>query len=133
MLRGEIRGGLGLLAAGRKRGESRLYSYLLPDDENTAQRIFSDLGAHERVDKGHVRGLFVLGPFLEVLGDEDDVILAPVEIGDVRFVSAFAQVLSQGFDDGFLVVNEASPRISALSYQYLGSPDLNPRRATHPQ
>ena len=68
--------------------------FSLPDDKNTAQRILSNLRAHKRIDKGHVRCLFVLGPFLEVLGDENNVILAPVEIGNVRFVSAFAQILS---------------------------------------
>jgi hypothetical protein len=60
-----------------------------PYDQNTSQRLLPDFGTQELMRKIHIRCTFILGPLGQVLTNEENVISAPVDFGQVGFEDRF--------------------------------------------
>lgn len=84
------------------------------DDEDGAERLLADNGAHELIRQWHVRGGLVLRPLLEVLGDEDDVVLAPLDLRNLGLVDRLADIDLQCFDDVGGEVHEPPVELAQL-------------------
>lgn len=84
------------------------------DDQHGAEGLLADDGAHQLVRQAHIRRSLVLRPLLEVLGDEDDVILDPLDLGDLGLEGRFLEVELAGFKEGGGVVDEAPVELAQL-------------------
>lgn len=73
-------------------------SNCVPYDQHSSQRILSDAWAQQLVHQWNVWCCLVLDPFREVLGDEDDIILAPFDLAKMSLESRFPQIFLAGLD-----------------------------------
>jgi len=79
---------------------------VLPDDQDTAKGILSDLRREKAVHQIDVRGLLILHPFLKVIANEDDVVHAPAGFCEVGLEAGLAEIkLASLHDGGFILLD----------------------------
>ena len=57
--------------------------------------------------KSHILRTLILCPFRQVLANVEDVILAPIDLGQVCLVDGFPKVALARFDDGGFIICES--------------------------
>jgi energy-converting hydrogenase A subunit M len=106
-----------------------------PDDQDAAQRILSDLRAHELEGKLDIGSLLILHPLVEVARGEDDVVEQPTALRDLGLEAWLVQVLGTSLDDLLLMVLDATEKVNlslldqAKSFSSVIRPVLTPSRA----
>lgn len=92
---------------------TELWSDYLPDDQHAAQRILTDLGAHELERKLNIGSLLILNPLMQIARGEDDIVEQPAALGDLGLKAWLVQVLGTSLDDLLLMIlNAAKNKLS---------------------
>ena len=101
-----------------------------PDNQDASQGIFPDRRAEKGVHKRDIWCFLVLGPFLEIGANKDDVILAPANLRGHGLEGPFADVAFACFEQCRFVVFQ-SIQLRVLSAVLFGSRHwwLTPNRA----
>ncbi len=76
----------------------------IPNNQHASQRILPNPRAQRHVRERNIRRLLILCPSLQLVADENNVVLAPIDLGEVRFERGLAQVPLARFDQGRFVV-----------------------------
>lgn len=85
-----------------------------PDNQNSSQWLLADNWAHELVGEAHIWCLLIGSPLLKVLGDEDDIILAPLDLGDLGLEGGLVQVALAGLEESWGVVAQSPVELAEL-------------------
>ena len=80
--------------------------FLLPNNQNYADRILADDWIQSNIQKWNVGSCLIFDPLFQVILNEDDIIHTPARFGNVSFIAGFAKISLASFLNSGNVVLE---------------------------